>query len=132
MPAVAGAAEAADLVSGVMLLTGTALFASLFFLLHSRRPSLRAYTWSVLEATASIIVAILLSEVGKDLTYLAWRPHSGCVDSAHLLYAASCTLIMQAAAFWLVHDPSLTPDGVSLRLLRTQGMGPVLARFTGF
>lgn len=122
-----------DLIVGVMMLAITVMLMSIFYLINSRNRDLNKYTWSILEATASIIAAIMLSECGKDVFYLVWHPAKHGYVRVNLCYALFCSVVTQAAAFAMVSVTGTSRQtGLSRRLVCTKAFAGVMARFSAF
>jgi hypothetical protein len=128
-----------DLATAGMLLMFTVAISSLFYLTNARSSRVRAYTWTVLDTTLSIVIAIMLFEAVKDATYLLLGTKAMTSSATHIVLAAICTaalqlmslVIVQAQGTWAVHTGTKSVD-VSLRHIRTRAFAGTCGRFCGF
>merc|ERR1719281_1380180 len=128
-----------DLATAGMLLMFTVAISSLFYLTNAKSSRVRGYTWTVLDTTLSIVIAIMLFETAKDATYLlvgtaamTWRITSFglaliCTAALQLMSLA----IVRAEGTWQVHTGTKSVE-VSLRHIRTRAFSGTCGRFCGF
>jgi hypothetical protein len=128
-----------DLATASMLLMFTVAISSLFYLTNAKSTRVRGYTWTVLDTTLSIVIAIMLFETAKDATYLlvgtaamTWRITSFglaliCTAALQLMSLG----IVRAEGTWEVHTGAKSVE-VSLRTIRTRAFSGTCGRFCGF
>jgi hypothetical protein len=128
-----------DLATAGMLLMFTVAISSLFYLTNAKSSRIRGYTWTVLDTTLSIVIAIMLFEAVKDATYLVVGTQAMTWNLTNFALALVCTgalqlmslAIVQAQGTWEVHTGTKAVE-VSLRLIRTRAFSGTCGRFCGF
>merc|ERR1719281_240616 len=80
-----------DLATAGMLLMFTVAISSLFYLTNAKSSRIRGYSWTVLDTTLSIVVAIMLFEAVKDATYLFVGTVAMTWSTTNFALAALCT-----------------------------------------
>lgn len=134
-------ADLADISSAWNLLMYTAIVAFAFYYVNSPKAQIRSMTWLMLDNAFSIVFAILLFEVIKDLTYLATMPNKTSFLLGNGVAAVVCVLITQFSYYYIFkYSPGTRiiklSDGqfrrFPLRTIRMKTFGPSMARFSGF
>lgn len=121
----------ADLATAATLLMFTMAITSLFYLTNSSSSRLRSYTWSLLDTTLSIVIAIMLFEAAKDVMLLLVDPDVYGYFGINLVLAMLCTAALQFMSLAIVRAQGES-QGIPLRVLRTRAFAGTVARFCGF
>jgi hypothetical protein len=133
------AVKAGDLATAGMLLMFTVAISSLFYLTNAKSSRIRGYTWTVLDTTLSIVIAIMLFEAVKDATYLVVGKEAMAWNSTNFALAALCTAALQIMSLAIVraegtcevHTGTKAVE-VSIRHIRTRAFAGTCGRFCGF
>jgi hypothetical protein len=122
-----------------MLLMFTVAISSLFYLTNAKSSRIRGYTWTVLDTTLSIVIAIMLFEAAKDATYLLVGTSAMTWHSTNFALAFACTIALQLMALAIVRAEGMVEVHtgtkavqVSLRHIRTRAFSGTCGRFCGF
>jgi hypothetical protein len=130
----------ADVGSAMNLLANTIVVAVTFYYVNAPSIQLRTLTWGMLDAAFSIVCAILMFEILKDMLYLIFKPRVNGFVTPNAI-AAVLTLVIAQVLFFTFCKTEGTTDvravngemlTYNLQTVRSKAYGPTLARFYAF
>ena len=92
----------ADVGSAMNLLANTIVVAVTFYYVNAPSIQLRTLTWGMLDAAFSIVCAILMFEILKDMLYLIFKPRVNGFVTTNAIAAVLTLVIAQVTSYFLL------------------------------